>query len=138
MNVIMNPKIIFTVLGVLNLVHGLMFFFGGEAMYREAAPDITEGTLSLITTEMEITAGFNFWLGIVLIFCCQLQFPAAKNVLIGTGIGMLVIVPVAIKHMSAYEGYPELQPPAFMIIILALLALWPLYAGIKGSSAESD
>ncbi|SVD76663.1 uncharacterized protein METZ01_LOCUS429517, partial [marine metagenome] len=33
------------------------------------------------------------------------QFPAAKNVLIGTGIGMLVIVPVAIKHMSAYEGH---------------------------------
>ena len=41
MNVIMNPKTIFTVHGVLNLLHGLMFFFGGEAMFREAVSDIT-------------------------------------------------------------------------------------------------
>ena len=37
------------------LLHGLMFFVGGEAMYREAAPDISEETLALVTTEMEIT-----------------------------------------------------------------------------------
>ena len=38
----MSPKIIFTVIAILNLLHGLMLLFGAESVYMEMAPGIVK------------------------------------------------------------------------------------------------
>ena len=100
MNVLINPKIIFIVFGVINILHGLGFLFGGGEVFTGSIStlNITEETNSVVSFVMEITAGFNFILGITLLFCRNLKFPEAKNVLIGLGIGIIVMFALAIKH----------------------------------------
>ena len=138
MKILMNPKIVFTVIGILNLLHGFMLLFGAESMYMEMAPGLSEEAMTLGATELEICSAFNFFLAIVLISCRSLKFPDVKNVLIGTGIGLFCLVGLAFKHTSAYPDYPELRPPVFMILIFAIVALWPIIAGIKGEIYNSE
>ena len=137
MKILMNPKIVFTVIGILNLLHGFMLLFGAESMYMEMAPGLSEEAMTLGATELEICSAFNFFLAIVLFSCRSLKFPDVKNVLIGTGIGFLCLVGLAFKHTSAYPDYPALRPPFFMIVIFAIIALWPIVAGIKGETYNS-
>ena len=138
MKILMSPKIVFTVIAILNLLHGFMLLFGAESMYMEMAPGLSEESMTLGATELEICSAFNFFLAIVLFSCRNLNFPDVKNVLIGTGIGFFCLVGLAFKHTSAYPDYPELRPPAFMIVIFAIIALWPIIAGIKGDTYNSE
>jgi len=138
MKILMSPKIVFTVIAILNLFHGLMLLFGAESMYMEMAPGLSEEAKTLGATELEICSAFNFFLAIVLFSCRSLKFPDVKNVLIGTGIGFFCLVGLAFKHTSAYPDYPELRPPVFMIVIFAIIALWPIIAGTKGESFNTD
>ena len=137
MNVLMNPKIIFIVFGVINILHGLGFLFGGGEVFTGSIStlNITEETNSVVSFVMEITAGFNFILGITLLFCRNLKFSEAKNVLIGLGIGIIVMVALAIKH---HIDWGDAGPGIIGILIFVILAIWPLYAGIKGKNTESD
>ena len=56
----MNPKIVFTVIAILNLIHGLMLLFGAESMYMEMAPGLSQEAMTLGATELEICSAFNF------------------------------------------------------------------------------
>ena len=107
-------------------------------MYMEMAPGLSEEAMTLGATELEICSAFNIFLAIVLFSCRSLKFPDVKNVLIGTGIGFFCLVGLAFKHTYAYPDYPELRPPVFVIVILAIIALWPIIAGIKGDTYKSD
>ena len=63
MKTLKNPKVIFFVIGVINLLHGLLFFFGGAEVLTASFPEmeeISEETNFLVVFGMEITAGFNF------------------------------------------------------------------------------
>ena len=63
MNTLKNPKVIFIVIGVINLLHGILFFFGGAEVLTASFPEmeeISEETNFLVVFGMEITAGFNF------------------------------------------------------------------------------
>ena len=101
MNTLKNPKVIFIVIGVINLLHGLLFFFGGAEVLTASFPEmeeISDETNFLVVFGMEITAGFNFILGMTLLFCSKLKYPESKNVLLGLGLGLLFIVAIAVKH----------------------------------------
>ena len=134
----MNPKIVFTVIAILNIIHGLLLLFGAESMYMEMAPDLSQEAMTLGATELEICSAFNFFLAIVLFSCRSLKFPEAKNILIGTGIGFFCLVGLAFKHTYAYPEYPALRPPAVMIVIFAIIALWPILTAIKGEKYTSE
>ena len=138
MKILMSPKIIFTVIAILNLLHGLMLLFGAESVYMEMAPGLSKEAMALGATELEIGSAFNFFLAIVLFSCRGLNFPDVKNVLIGTGIGIFCLAGIAFKHTSAYPDYPELRPAAFMIVIVVIIALWSIIAGIRGETTNSD
>ena len=138
MKILMNPKIVFTEIAILNIIHGLLLLFGAESMYMEMAPGLSEEAMSLGATELEICSAFNFFLAIVLFSCRNLKFPDVKNILFGTGIGFLCLVGLAFKHTYAYPEYPELRPPAVMIVIFAVIALWPIISAIKGETYNSD
>tara|TARA_B100000686_G_C16048956_1_gene598975 strand:- start:26 stop:442 length:417 start_codon:yes stop_codon:yes gene_type:complete len=138
MKILMNPKIVFTVIAILNIIHGLLLLFGAESMYMEMAPGLSQEAMALGATELEICSAFNFFLAIVLFSCRNLKFPDVKNVLIGTGIGLFCLVGFTFKHTSAYPDYPELRPPTFMIFIFTVIALWSIIAGIKGKTYNLD
>ena len=97
MKILMGPKIVFTVIAILNLLHGFMLLFGAESMYMEMAPGLSKEAMALGATELEICSAFNFFLAIVLFSCRSLKFPDVKNVLIGTGIGLFCLVGLALK-----------------------------------------
>ena len=122
MNVLMNQKIIFIVFGVINILHGLGFLFGGGEVFTGSIStlNITEETNSVVSFVMEITAGFNFILGITLLFCRNFNFPEAKNVLIGLGIGIVVMVALAIKH---HIDLRDVGPGKIGIIIFVILLI---------------
>ena len=47
MNVLMSPQTIFTVVGILILVHGAMFFFGAGHMATTGVPNISDEALNV-------------------------------------------------------------------------------------------
>mgnify|MGYP000844140073 FL=1 len=137
MNTLKNPKVIFIVIGVINLLHGLLFFFGGAEVLTASFPEmeeISDETNFLVVFGMEITAGFNFILGMTLLFCSKLKYPESKNVLLGLGLGLLFIVAIAVKHTIQSQTEIEIAGP----IIVGLLAIWSLFAGIKGDDSVVD
>ena len=42
MKMLKNPKVIFIVIGVINLLHGLLFFFGGAEVLTASFPEMEE------------------------------------------------------------------------------------------------
>ena len=49
MNTLKNPKVIFIVIGVINLLHGLLFFFGGAEVLTASFPEREEISEKKIT-----------------------------------------------------------------------------------------
>ena len=56
MNVIMSPKTVFTVTGILMLLHGIMFFFGARDMVTTGVPNISDEALNMGKGAHEIVA----------------------------------------------------------------------------------
>ena len=133
MKFLTNHKIIFIFLGVLLIAHGFLFFFGDAELMTMDFPNITEVTeemSAVLIYTMEIVAGFNWILGVLLLFCSRLKFPEVKIVLIGLGIGLFCMVPVTIIHaMQAFNPGP---------IIISLIAIWVIFAGVKGGALNSN
>ena len=42
MKILMNPKIVFTVIAILNIIHGLLLLFGAESMYMGMGPGLSQ------------------------------------------------------------------------------------------------
>ena len=90
-------------------------------------PEIIEHALKVNVGAHKIVAMRSVFLGIVLIFSRDRVISSAKKVLTGTGIGFLVLIAGAIKHMIDFQDFPELAPPIPLLIIVVLLAVWSLY-----------
>ena len=69
-----------------------------------------------------------------LLFCSKLKYPESKNVHLGLGLGLLFIVAIAINHTIQSQTEIEIAGP----IIVGLLAIWSLFAGIKGDDSAVD
>ena len=74
MKILMSPKVVFSVIAILNLLHGLMLLFGAESMYMEMAPGLSQEAMTLGATELEICSAFNFFLAVVLLVVATLSF----------------------------------------------------------------
>ena len=136
MKTLLSPQIVFAVTALLNLIHGCMLIFGTESMYRDMAPGMSEEAITMSATELQVAAAFNFFLAIVLFSCRNPKFPDVKNVLVGTGLGFFCIAILVFKHMSSYLDYPGLQPPFFMVIVMIIIGIWPIFAGLKGEKYQ--
>jgi hypothetical protein len=92
-------------------------------------PEVTGGLSAVVFYTMALLAGFHWFLGILLLFCSRLAFPEVEIVLIGLGIGLFCMVPVTIIHaMLAFIPGP---------IIIPLIAIWAIFAGVRGGAFHS-
>ena len=92
--------------------------------------EVTEEMSAVVVYSMQITAGFNWVLGVLLLSCSRLKFPDVKIVLIGLGIGLLCLVPVTIIHaLQAFNPWP---------VIVPLIAIWAIFAGVKGEALSKN
>ena len=123
----MTPKIVLTVIGTLFVIHGLVFLFGAADIAQKGIDDLDEKQLMVGTANCEIVAIFNLFLGIVLVSARNLELSAAKKVLKGTGVGLIVLLGGIIMHMITLQEIPEAQPPLPVLIIFFLLTPWTFY-----------
>ena len=126
----MTPRIVLTVIGTLVVIHGLAFLFGAADIAQKGINDLDEKQLMVGTANCEIVAMFNLFLGIVLVFARNLELSAAKTVLKGTGVGLIVLLGGIIMHMITLQEIPEAQPPLPVLIIFSLLTPWTFYVAL--------
>ena len=73
-------------------------------------------------------------IGMISVFCFNMEISSAKKVLTGNGIGYLCL--------TAYIIWDEInlseETPLPAIIIWALLSIWMLFVGLKKDSVKSE
>ena len=137
MNVIMNPKIVLTIIVVLLALHGILWAFVFDT--KDMLPGLSEQGLLAVKTLNIIVGCFNVSMASILLFCRDLEITSAKKLLTGTGVGFLFVVALTIRAGIIVADQPgPMGTPLPVIIIWALLSAWLLYAGLKKDSTESD
>ena len=117
MNVIMNPKIVLTVIGGLIALHGILWTF--VFTNQQMIPGLSEQGMSALKNMSIIVGCFNFPIASILLFCRDMEINSAKRLLTGTGVGFLFIVALTIRNgmIMANELGPDLATPLPVIII---------------------
>ncbi len=81
-----------------------------------------------------MVVSFGLQLGMISVFCFNMEISSAKKVLTGNGIGYLCL--------TAYIIWDEInlseETPLPAIIIWALLSIWMLFVGLIKDSVKSE
>ena len=130
MNFIMNPKIVLTVIAVLNALHGILWIF------FLPLPEMSEEAILIGSTYGKIVGCFNLVIFSILFFSRDLETSSAKRILVGGGVGFLFLNALTINNgiIKAVE-LGELATPLPIIVVWALVTVWMLSAGL--SKAQS-
>ena len=130
MNFIMNPKIVLTVIAVLNALHGILWIF------FLPLPEMSEEAILIGSTYGKIVGCFNLVIFSILFFSRDLETSSAKRILVGGGVGFLFLNALTINHgIIKAEELGELATPLPIIVVWALVTVWMLSAGL--SKAQS-
>ena len=126
MNFIMNPKIVLTVIAVLNALHGILWIF------FLPLPEMSEEAILIGSTYGKIVGCFNLVIFSILFFSRDLETSSAKRILVGGVIGFLFINALTINHgIIKAEELGELAAPLPIIVVWALVTVWMLLAGLR-------
>ena len=126
MNFMMKPKIVLTVIAVLNAIHGIMWIF------FLPMPEMGEEALLIGSTYGKIVGSFNLVIFAILFYSRDLEIQSAKRILVGGGIGFLFINALTINHgIIMTEELGELSTPLPIIVVWALVTTWMLVAGLR-------
>ena len=130
MNFIMNPKIVLTVIAVLNALHGILWIF------FLPLPEMSEEAILIGSTYGKIVGCFNLVIFSILFFSRDLDASSAKRILVGGGVGFLFLNALTINNgIIKAEELGELATPLPIIVVWALVTVWMLSAGL--SKAQS-
>ena len=130
MNLIMNPKIVLTVIAVLNALHGILWIF------FLPLPEMSEEAILIGSTYGKIVGCFNLVIFSILFFSRDLETSSAKRILVGGGVGFLFLNALTINNgIIKAEELGELATPLPIIVVWALVTVWMLSAGL--SKAQS-
>ena len=81
-----------------------------------------------------MVVSFGLQIGMISVFCFNMEISSAKKVLTGNGIGYLCL--------TAYIIWDEInlseETPLPAIIIWALLSIWMLFVGLKKDLVKSE
>ena len=106
MKLIMNPRIVLTVVAVLNALHGILWIF------FLPMPEMGEEAILIGSTYGKIVGSFNLVIFAILFFSRDLEIQSAKRILLGGGIGFLFINALTINHgIIKAEELGELATP---------------------------
>ena len=126
MNFIMNPKIVLTVIAVLNALHGILWIF------FLPLPEMSEEAILIGSTYGKIVGCFNLVIFSILFFSRDLETSSAKRILVGGGVGFLFLNALTINHgIIKAEELGELATPLPIIVVWALVTVWMLSAGLR-------
>ena len=126
MNFIMNPKIVLTVIAVLNALHGILWIF------FLPLPEMSEEAILIGSTYGKIVGCFNLVIFSILFFSRDLEASSAKRILVGGGVGFLFLNALTINHgIIKAEELGELATPLPIIVVWALVTVWMLSAGLR-------
>ena len=126
MNFIMNPKIVLTVIAVLNALHGILWIF------FLPLPDMSEEAILIGSTYGKIVGCFNLVIFSILFFSRDLETSSAKRILVGGGVGFLFLNALTINNgIIKAEELGELATPLPIIVVWALVTVWMLSAGLR-------
>ena len=130
MNFIMNPKIVLTLIAVLNALHGILWIF------FLPLPEMSEEAILIGSTYGKIVGCFNLVIFSILFFSRDLETSSAKRILVGGGVGFLFLNALTINNgIIKVEELGELATPLPIIVVWALVTVWMLSAGL--SKAQS-
>ena len=126
MNFMMKPKIVLTVIAVLNALHGILWIF------FLPMPEMGEEAILIGSTYGKIVGSFSLVIFSILFFCRDLEIQSAKRVLVGGGFGFLFINAMTINQgIILSDELGELATPPPIIIVFALVTIWMLVAGLR-------
>ena len=126
MNFIMNPKIVLTVIAVLNALHGILWIF------FLPLPEMSEQAILIGSTYGKIVGCFNLVIFSILFFSRDLETSSAKRILVGGGVGFLFLNALTINNgIIKAEELGELATPLPIIVVWALVTVWMLSAGLR-------
>ena len=126
MNFIMNPKIVLTVIAVLNAVHGILWIF------FLPLPEMSEEAILIGSTYGKIVGCFNLVIFSILFFSRDLETSSAKRILVGGGVGFLFLNALTINNgIIKAEELGELATPLPIIVVWGLVTVWMLSAGLR-------
>ena len=126
MNFIMNPKIVLTVIAVLNALHGILWIF------FLPLPEMSEEAILIGSTYGKIVGCFNLVIFSILFFSRDLDASSAKRILVGGGVGFLFLNALTINNgIIKAEELGELATPLPIIVVWALVTVWMLSAGLR-------
>ena len=126
MNFIMNPKIVLTVIAVLNALHGILWIF------FLPLPEMSEEAILIGSTYGKIVGCFNLVIFSILFFSRDLDASSAKRILVGGGVGFLFLNALTINNgFIKAEELGELATPLPIIVVWALVTVWMLSAGLR-------
>ena len=130
MNFIMNPKIVLTVIAVLNALHGILWIF------FLPLPEMSEEAILIGSTYGKIVGCFNLVIFSILFFSRDLETSSAKRILVGGGVGFLFLNALTINNgIIKAEELGELATPLPIIVVWALVTVWMLSAGLRKDQA---
>ena len=126
MNFIMNPKIVLTVIAVLNALHGILWIF------FLPLPEMSAEAILIGSTYGKIVGCFNLVIFSILFFSRDLETSSAKRILVGGGVGFLFLNALTINNgIIKAEELGELATPLPIIVVWALVTVWMLSAGLR-------
>ena len=126
MNFIMNPKIVLTVIAVLNALHGILWIF------FLPLPEMSEEAILIGSTYGKIVGCFNLVIFSILFFSRDLEASSSKRILVGGGVGFLFLNALTINNgIIKAEELGELATPLPIIVVWALVTVWMLSAGLR-------
>ena len=126
MNFIKNPKIVLTLIAVLNALHGILWIF------FLPLPEMSEEAILIGSTYGKIVGCFNLVIFSILFFSRDLEASSAKRILVGGGVGFLFLNALTINNgIIKAEELGELATPLPIIVVWALVTVWMLSAGLR-------
>ena len=134
----MNPKIVLTGTGIVDLLIGIAFFFGKEAILTSAFSGIGEEGLAVGSIFLEVMASLYVCMAIILILSRDIEIPGAKKVVLGAGLGHFVIFALMIFHTTKVPEGGDGGPPIPLMVIHAAIVIWALFVAYKAESTDDD
>jgi|TARA_B100001059_G_C17698149_1_gene508589 hypothetical protein len=119
----MKPKNIITIIGAVNIIQGIAFFFGAEMLTTQSFPeDLLQGGGLAVGIEMHWPLAVAFVvLGIIILSTRSLDTNAAKKVLNYIGVAYLFfLINGLLQHFTTATNVP--MPALGLIAFISILS----------------
>ena len=124
----MNPQLVLTVIGAINILMGIAIYIGAENIVTGGAfnPELIKLNPSAVkvgTYMHEALAAFMIAFGFVALLNRDMEDAPAKKLLFAMGVAYVINLPSVVLHIIN----PEVNPPIPAVIIMLALTIAAFY-----------